>query len=314
MTNQELARRADIALADLNANGGLLLPEQANTFIDMIQEQPSILSKVRMVRMRAPQMKINRVGFATRILRAASQTIPGALDGGGNDRYVRVADRSKPTTAQISLSTSEVIAEVRLPYELLEDNVEGASFEAHVMRLIAERAALDFEEWALWADTGSGDAFLALQDGYMKRMVSHVVDNASAGVQPDMFQSGMLALPQKYLRNVSQMSHWVSKANEIKYRSLVAKRATGYGDDALNGKATLQPYGVDLQVADLLGSVGGGTKGFFTYPQNLIFGIQRNIQVETDKDIRSREIIIVLTARAALQIDDEDATVKYINI
>lgn len=313
MTNQELARRADIALADLNSNGGLLLPEQANTFIDMIAEQPAILNKVRLVRMRAPQMKINRIGFASRILRAARQA-GSSNDDGSNDRYVLEADRSKPTTAQIELNTSEVIAEVRIPYELLEDNIEGQSFESHVMRLIAERAALDFEEWALWADTGSGDAFLALQDGYMKRMVSHVVDNASAGVSPELFKNGMLAIPQKYLRNVSTMTHFISKANEIHYRDIVSKRATGYGDSALNGVANLAPFGVPLAVADLLGSMGGGTKGFFTYPQNLIFGLQRTIQVETDKDIRSREIIIVLTARAALQIDDEDATVKYINI
>jgi hypothetical protein len=54
--------------------------------------------------------------------------------------------------------------------------------------------------------------------------------------------------------------------------------------------------------------------GFLTFMQNLIFGIQRDIRVETDRDIRSREFIIVLTARVALQIEDIDATVKYTNI
>ena len=34
------------------------------------------------------------------------------------------------------------------------------------------------------------------------------------------------------------------------------------------------------------------------------------ITVETDKDIRSREYIIVLTARVGLQVDDTDATVR----
>lgn len=313
MTNEELAKRADLALADLNANGGLLSPEQANTFIDMITEEPTILAQTRVIRMNAPSRKINRVGFASRIMRAAVQT-GGANDDGSNDRYVLEADRSKPTTAQIQLDTSEVIAEVRLPYEVLEDNIEGQSFEQHVMRLIAQRSALDLEEFALWADTGSADPYLALQNGYMKRMVSHVVDNANAGVGPTMFKNGMLALPQKYLRNLSAMRHYVSKANTIKYRDLVAQRSTGYGDSMLTGQAPIFAFGVGVESADLLGSVGGGNKGFFTYPQNLLFGIQRQLQVETDKDIRSREIIIVLTARVALQIDDEDATVKYINI
>lgn len=314
LTNKELAKRADLALSNFATDGGLLSPEQANSFIDLVQEQPTILNTVRMIRMNAPERKIDRLGFDSRIMRAAPQgTSPYAEDDGTNDRYLAAADRSKPVTSQITLATSEAMAEVHIPYEALEDNLERESFEAHVMRLIATRAALDLEEFALWADTGSGDAYLALQDGYMKRMTSHVVDNLSAGVGPDMFEAGMLALPQKYLRSLSTMRHMVSKANEIKYRSNVAQRGTGYGDSMLQGREPIFAYGVPLQAADLL-SQFGGAKGFFTYPQNLLFGIQRQIQVETDRDIRARMIIIVLTTRIALQIDDEDATVKYIAI
>lgn len=315
LTNQELARRADLVLADLNANGGLLDAEQANTFIDTVMEQPTLLRQIRQVRMNAPERKINKIGFANRILKAAPQgTTPYQADDGTNDRYLLAADRSKPTTSQIQLNTKEVIAEIRLPYEVLEDNIEGESFESHVMRLIAERAAIDFEEFALFADTASGDAFLALQDGYLKRMTSHVVNNASAGVSPAMFQSGMLAMPQKYLRNVAQMKHIISVANTIKYRGKVAERATGYGDSMLTQGGPIFAHGVPVEAAPMLAAQGSGNQGIFTYPQNLIFGIQRQLQVETDKDIRSREIIIVLTARVALGIEEEDATVKYTNI
>lgn len=316
LTNQELARRADLVLADLSANGGLLDPEQANTFIDMVLDEPTILKQVRQIRMGAPERKINRIGFADRILKAAPQGTTPYDDPatGVNNRYLAAADRSKPTSSQIQLTTKEIMAEIRLPYEVLEDNIEGESFESHVMRLIAERVAVDLEEYALFADTGSGDALLALQDGWLKRMTSHVVDNASAGVDPAMFQSGMLAMPQKYLRNIAQMKHFISVANVIKYRGKVAERATGYGDSMLTTGAPIFAHGVAVEPAPMLASDGNGTSGIFTFPQNLLFGIQRQVQVETDKDIRSREIIIVLTTRVALQIDDEDATVKYINI
>lgn len=315
LTNQELARRADLVLADLNANGGLLDAEQANTFIDMVMEQPTILRQVRQIRMNAPERKINKIGFASRIMKAAPQgSTPFEQDNGINNRYLAAADRSKPTTSQIQLNTKEVIAEVRLPYEVLEDNIEGQSFESHVMRLIAERAAIDFEEFSLFADTGSGDAYLALQDGWLKRMTSHVVNNASAGVSPDMFQAGLLAMPQKYLRNLAAMKHIVSVANTIKYRGKVAQRATGYGDSMLTQGGPIYAHGVPVEAAPMLAAQGTGNQGIFTHPQNLIFGIQRQLQVETDKDIRSREIIIVLTARVALQIEDEDASVKYTNI
>ena len=312
-TNKEVLQRADIALADLSSNGGMLAPEQSNAFLDMVLEQPTILKQVRQVRMAGPERKINKIGFASRILRAASQT-GGAEDNGSNSRYVAKADRSKPTTSQITLNTKEVIAEIRLPYEVLEDNIEGASLESHIMRLIAERAAIDLEELVLAGDTASGDAYLALMDGYLKRMSSNVVNNASAGITPTLFKNGLLAMPQRYHRNLNQMKHFVSVANTIKYRDVVANRGTGYGDSMLTGTQPIYAYGVAVEQAPMLAAVGSGNQGLFTFPQNLLFGIQRDIRVETDKDIRSREYIIVLTCRVATQIEDEAATVKYTNI
>lgn len=315
LSNAELAKRADIALADLSSNGGLLNPEQANTFLDLVLKQPTILKQVRQVRMNAPQMKINKLGFGSRIMKAAPQgTAPFAQDSGANNRWLAATDRSKPTTSQITLSTAEAMAEVHIPYELLEDNIEGQSFEAHVMRLIAERAAIDLEELALFGDSASGDAYLALQDGYLKLMTSNVVDNSSAGVSPTMFKNGLLAMPEQYLRNLDQLTHFVSTANTIRYRDLVSQRATGYGDAMLQSSLPIYAHGVKVEAAPMLSAQGTGNKGILTYPQNLIFGVQRQINVETDKDIRAREIIVVLTCRVDFQIEREDAVVKYQNI
>lgn len=311
LSNAELAKRADLAIADLNSNGGLLNPEQANTFIDMVVEQPTILRQARVERMNAPTKKINRLGFASRIMKAAPQgTPPHAADDGSNDRILAAADRSAPTTSQITLTSKEVMAEIHLPYELLEDNIEGQSFEDHVMRLIAERAAEDFEEWALKADTASGDAYLALNDGLLKTATSNVVDNLSAGISPDLFEAGLLAMPQKYLRNLQTLRNFMPVAETIKYRANVAKRATGYGDSALSESGQLTAFGVPVEAAPLMSAA----TGLFTFPKNMLFGIQRGITVETEKNIRSRQIIVVLTARIDVKWDDEAAVVKFVNI
>lgn len=314
--NQNL-QRADLAIDQLDTNGGLLSPDQSKTFIDMILDAPTVLPQARVIRMSAPEVKINRMGFGSRILRAA-RNAPGLgeEDDGSNGRYVRKAERAAPQTAQITLRDSEVIAEVRLPYEVLEDNIEGESVEAHIMRLIAERAALDLEEWALWADTSlaATDAFLGLQDGWLKRANSHVVNNLGAGVSPDMFSNALLAMPQKYLRDLAKMRGFVSLQNTIRYRSLVSKRQTGYGDSALQENIPLHAHGLRLEGAAALAFDNIGNSGLVTVPQNLLFGIRRDIMVETDRDIRARERVIVLTMRAALQIDDADAAVKLENI
>lgn len=316
-TRNENLARADIAINQLDTNGGLLQPEQANAFIDLILEQPTILPQVRVVRMNAPEVKINRLGFDQRILRAA-RNAPGlgAEDDGSNGRYVRKNERAAPITTQIILRDSEVIAEVRIPYEVLEDNIEGASLEAHIMKLIAERAAVDLEELALWGDTAvaSSDPYLGLQDGYLKRATAHVADNLGAGVNPDLFANAMLAMPQKYLRNLAQMRAWVSMANTIRYRQNVSRRQTGYGDSALQTDIPLQAHGLKVEGAPMLAADGIGATGLVTFPQNLLWGIRRDITVETDRDIRSREYIIVLTLRIATQVDDADALVKLENI
>lgn len=311
MSNKELHRRADAALSDFASDGGLLNPEQANAFIDMIQEQPTMLRQARLVRMNAPTRKINRIGFASRIMRAAPQgASPYAEDDGTNDRHLAAADRSKITTSQIELNTKEVMAEVHIPYEVLEDNIEGASLEDHIMRLIAERAAEDLEEWMLQADELSGDDYLALNDGLLITATSNVVDNLSAGISPDLFETGLLTMPQKYLRNLSTMRQYVPVQQAIKYRGNVAKRATGYGDSALTESGQLVAYGVPVEQAPLMPA---GT-GLFTFPQNMLFGIQRNIMIEAERDIRARTIIIVLTTRVDAKWDDESAVVKYTNM
>lgn len=313
-TSNELIARADLAVADLDTNGGLLQPEQSKQFIDMVMDEPTILKQARVIRMGAPKVWINRIGFGSRILRAARQA-GSELDGGGNDRYVRAADRSKVTTSKIELVENEIIAEVRIPYEALEDNIEGQSLEQHIMRLIAQRAALDLEEWSLWADTtNSGDAFMALTNGWLKRATSHVADNLGAGINPDLMANALLALPQKYLKYLPQMRAYISVANTIRYRQKVSQRLTGAGDSAMMGTLPLYAHGLQMEGAPMLAADEIGATGLVTFPQNLIFGIRRDISVETDKDIRSREYIIVLTLRAGLQIEDSDALVKLENI
>ncbi len=316
-SSQALIARADVTIAALDTGGGILLPEQSTAFIDMILDEPTVLKQSRVVRMARPKMWISRIGFDGRILRAARNEATGntgAADDGSNDRYVRAADRVAPVTSKIELETDELIAEIHIPYEDLEDNIEGQSLEAHIMRLIATHAALDLEEWALFADTTSGDAYMALADGWLKRSSAHVADNLGAGINPDLIANALLAMPQKYLRYLPQMRGFISVANTIRYRQKISQRIGTYGDSALQQTIPLYAHGLTLEGAPMLASDGVGATGLVTFPNNLIFGIRRDISVETDKNIRSREYIIVLTMRAGLQVDLPDAVVKLENI
>jgi HK97 family phage major capsid protein len=306
-----LSQKADFALSELTSNGGLLNPVQNDTFIRLLIDQPTLLGAVRTVPMSAPEMKINKIGFGSRILKVAPQgTAPFQQDSGANNRWLPATDRSKPTTSQINLTTKEIMAEVRIPYEVLEDNIEKGGFADTVLALIAERAALDLEELLLLGDTASGDAYLALMNGILKRITSNVVDAQNGAVSANVFNNLKKALPTKYRRNLAAMRFFSSMDRESDYRLSVASRGTPLGDNILTNDTPIPVLGVPLKGAALMPN----SNIVFTDPQNVIFGVQRNIRIEQDRDIRSREVIIVLTARVGIQIEQEDAAAKVINL
>ena len=313
-TNSVIIQKADMALSDLAA-GGLLNPEQSSKFIQDVLAAPTILPTLRVVQMNSPQMKIDKIGFATRILHPATSATS-----------LVVGDRSKPTTGSISLSTKEVIAEVRLPYDVIEDNIErgninaaGANaaaapvqggFKDTIVSMIAGRVALDLEELGLLGDTTSGDAYLALVDGFLARAQANTVDMAGAVISKTMFKNGLKALPKQYHRNLPALRHMISVNQEIEYRDSLANRDTGLGDSIIEGFRGVFGYGVPVEKTPMMPEANG----LLTYPKNFVMGIQRKISMEVDKDITARVFIIVVTARIDFQIEDTSAVVQYTNI
>lgn len=307
----QLSQKADLALSNLTTDGGLLNPEQNNTFIRTLLDQPTMLRSIRAHPMNAPEERINKIVFGSRILHPATQT-GSMLDDGSNPRWLEAAKRSKPVTSQINLTTKEVIAEIRIPYEVLEDNIERGGLENTVLTLIAERAALDMEEMVIKGDTAlsGSDPLLGLFDGILKKATSHVVDATSAAVSADIFNNLKKAIPTKYRRNLNTMRYFVSMDQESDYRLKVASRGSDLGDAILTGTAPLPVFGIPMVGVALMPNANG----LLLNPQNVIFGLQRNVRIEQDRDIRSREVIIVLTARIGLQIEEEDAVAKLINL
>lgn len=300
LSTKEILKKADLAVADLQANGGYLNPEQADRFIDLVIDEPTILKEVRTVKMNAPQRKIEKIGFDSRILHVAPAS-GTALDA---------AKRSKPVTDKVELNTTEYIAEVHIPYDVLEDNIERGNLEDTIMRHMAKRVAIDLEEFLLLSDTASADPDLAVKDGLLKQATSHVVDADGASISKEIFKAGVKAMPSKYLRVRTDFRFWTSPDQETEYRDQLADRETSLGDVSLEGYRPVFAYGVPVVPAALMPS----NTVLFTHPKNIIFGVQRQISVETDKDIRSRVYIIVLTLRIDFKYETEDAVVKIINV
>lgn len=317
MDNKQIIQKADLALADL-ATAGRLNDEQTDRFIRKLMDTPTILQGCRTVTMNAPQRKINKIGFGTRMLRPGVAGTALVANGSGTPG---ITDRYKPTLEQVTVSTNEVIAQINLPYDVIEDNIERAStggsasagpggIHQTIVDMMAERAAVDLEELGLKGDSLSGDAYLAMADGWLKKANVNVVNAAGATLTKDLLKAGVKAMPDKYLRNRTQMMQYVSVDNETELRDTYANRQTALGDAMLQGTSPLYMHGSQIVGAANMPA----TDALFTNPLNLIFGIWRNIQIEYDKDITTRVFVIVLTARVGFQIEETEATVRYQNI
>jgi len=328
-SNNSLLRKADITIAEFQSNGGELNPEQGAAFIRKLIKQPTLIRVCRVVEMIAPIRKINKIGFGTRILRAATSAV--ALTAAGSNG-TGLDGRAAPTTSQIELITKEQIAEVRIPYDVMEDNIERATTATNelpntgpaglrqtIIDLIAERAALDMEELALLANlsyTNSGDAddqaYLSQFAGWLSiaGTLGNVVNANNVSINKSIFKQGLKAMPSQYQRNKAALNHFVSVNNETEYRDTLADRGTALGDQMTQGTSPTFAYGSPVLPVALMPE----SNGLYTDPLNLIFGIQRHVSMEFDKDISARVYIIVLTARIAFQIEEAEAIVQYENI
>ena len=330
-SNGSLLRKADITIAELQTNGGVLNPEQGAAFIRKLIKQPTLIRVCRVVEMISPIRKINKIGFGTRILRAATsgQALP---QNAANGLSTGLGGRAQPTTEQIELQTKEQIAEVRIPYDVMEDNIERATTAQNelpntgpaglrqtIIDLIAERAALDMEELGLLASltyTNPADpddqAYLSQFAGWLNvaETAGNVYDAAGGSISKAIFKQGLKTMPSQYQRNKAALNHFVSVNNETEYRDTLADRGTPLGDQMTQGTSPTFAYGSPVVPVALMPE----NAGLYTDPLNLIFGIQRQVSMEFDKDITARVYIIVLTARIAFQIEESQAIVAYENV
>ena len=126
-------------------NGGVLNPTQSTQFIEYIFDQMVLANDGRKVTMRGNTMELDKIRVGSRLVTKATQ----ADDTGEN---------SAPAFTKIELTTTKFRLQYELSTESLEDSIEGASLEDHVVRLMATQFGNDLEDIAINGRPGtSGD-------------------------------------------------------------------------------------------------------------------------------------------------------------
>ena len=307
LTNRTLLEKADLALADLTAGGGLLKPAQAQKFMRLLIKESVLLKLATVVPMASPKQQIAKLRFGSRILR------PGA-----EGTALGASERVKPELSQVELDAKLYKAEVRLSDETLEDSIERGELRQTIMEMMADAISRDIEDVAINGDKASADPFLATMDGLLKQATSNVVDASGASLSKDLLRDMLRTLPSEYLRDKKAMRFLTSVDADLGYRNTLAERSTAAGDRLLEDDAPVLYSGVPVQPVPLfpetLGESGDRTAVLLCNPKNIHLGIWRQIRLESARDISEGTLKIVATLRFDVRFAEEPGVAKLINL
>ncbi len=306
-SNRTLLEKADLALADLTAGGGILLPAQAQKFMRLLIKQSVLMQLATVVPMASPKHQLSKIKFGSRILRPGQEATALAA-----------ADRARPDLSFLELDARLFKAEVHLSDEVLEDNIERGELRQTILEMIAEAAGRDMEEVIINGDTASADAFLATMDGLLKQTTSHVVDAAGVAINKNLLRDMLKSLPSEYLRDKKQMAFLTSVDAELDYRNTLADRATVGGDRFIEEDTPALYSGVPVKPVPLfpenLGQANNRTVALLCNPKNVHVGIWRQIRLESFRDVSAGVLRVVATLRFDAKFAEEPGVAKLINI
>jgi len=309
------------------SGGGLLAPDQSRRFIDYMWDATTLGSQVRRVPMRANEMELDRMAVGERVVRLATEAVDDAL-------AVKVA------FAKVSLTTQKLRLDWELSSEALEDNLEGADFENHVARLLSAQAANDIEDLAINGDTNlTEDALYKSFDGWRKRLYAgaNVVDADGAELDRSVFHRALRAMPRKFMARRGGL-RWFTSAGLLQdyvYSDQFVPqegqlRPAGTNPDSGNviagaeaGWSPTAPFGIRAQEVPLFpeydvdGTTAGDQMGsdvWLVDPQNLIWGVKREIVVYRQFVPRKDTIEYTMFTRVGAAIENPNAAVLVKNV
>lgn len=336
-TQEEILAKADEVTTGVvgNASGGLLKPEQSNRFIDFVVDQSNLMRNARVIRMRTPQMEIDKLSVGTRLLAKATE----ATDTGAN---------APVTFSKVSLSSVKLRLDWELSTESLEDNIEGASLEDHIAQVMARQTANDMDDLLINGNTSSGNALLKALDGFVKLALAGgtTVDEGGNNISRATYDRILRNMPTKYLQKRNELRFFAGPGlvQDTSFSLQNPNSATAatagapapgstFGEQAFMngairanggpGATGLAPYGIPLVEIPLMpetvsGDYSGtaGSHGYveLTFPNNRIVGIHRDITVYRQFQPKTDTIEYTQFVRLASNIENGGSYVIAKNV
>jgi HK97 family phage major capsid protein len=318
LSTEQLLRKA-LAVTDGNAGAHLtgsgadfggagqapLSVEQVTAFIELMAASQTMLPDVRRVTSSSAKWQESIIDFGARIARPGIEAT--RLSGTGD--YTR----AKPATGIVEISTVLLRAEVPVSDEVFEDNVAGGGLVNSIERLIADRFGYDIEELLINGDTGSGDAYLALLDGWLAQAQADgtAIDGSTYGKDyQEIFRVLLNSLDDRFKRQLeSDWRFYLPQRTVEQYRDLLSSRGTPLGDLMLTGTGELRYQGILIKGVPNFAVTADASSILLAHRSNLYAGFHRAMKMETYRDPREGATSFVVTARVDAQVAVPEATV-----
>lgn len=309
-TAQELLQKATMSLSDFGgASEAPLTIHQVQEFLRLAITPQALLPDVRTVMNSANKWQESTIDFSSRVLKPGTEATR-LVDG----------DRVKGTTGIIEMSTVLLRGEVPVSDEVFEDQVEGEGFSDTLMAMIAQAVGRDVEELFIAGDTGSGDPYLALLNGWLKQAQTsgHDYDAVAEGQDyQSIFNRLLVSIPDKWKRDMSDWRFYVPNRLAELYRDQLAGRGTSLGDANLEGSRPLAYQGIRIMEVPLIPITAGSpdtSSILLTNRRNLYAGWRRQIRMESFRDPREGARSFIVSARVDCKVAVADAVAIARNV
>ena len=292
--------------------------------IDTVVDQSVLLAEIRKVQMKRSRAEIPKLAIGTRQMRATQ--------AGGTPESTAPGASAAVQFGNIILNSAKTSLPWTITEEFLEDNPEMGAAEAKIAKMMGVQAGNDLEDLGLNGDVTSADNLLRANDGYFKLATAggQVVDFAGGNWTRNVFNQMVRALPAKYRRNAKQLRFYVGPNLWQDYIDSVAARQGNMADQYLAGLVADPTYGgipvrgiplVEEEITAASRSLSGAdnlTDILLTNPDNLIFGVQRDMKLRKTTEgkdaIEKDERYYVLHMRTDFQVQNLEAVVVGRNI
>jgi hypothetical protein len=308
--HQELFRKARHSVQDLADGAGYLQPTQARRFLRLSLPETSMLRMVRIHPMQSPEEHVDKFRFATRVMRAAS-----------TETALTTTELATPQLSKQVLKAHLVKAEVQLPLETLEDNIEKEGYLQTILDGLAPRVGLDWEELVINGDTANAvDPYLCLFDGVYKQADQILYNHLGAAPNLDLWHKMIKLMPPEFQRVLPQGRFWTAFNVQHDWRANLAGRFGPIGDAALQSLQQVAGFGIPIvpvyNVRDdqVFNSLANHSEVLLCHPNNIVVGLYSGIRVFLDLDVRAGVWSIIIRFRTDAKLVEKTACVKGRNV